>query len=197
MKTMISRAVVLLGCMAGASAACAFNFGDAAKLAGQLSGTDTASSQTSNQGVSALNLISALNGLNVTPEQALGGTGALLAVAQNQLPASQYSSLLSSVPGVEKLTGANSVNQLSSLSNLAGMLGAKKQPTSLSDTALSALGNVQTMNDANKAFSALGMDSGLVAQFAPLLLQYLGNQGATGGLVQSLASVWGVPAQAR
>lgn len=193
MRFLTSRVLVLAGSMIFASAASAFNFGDAAKIAGQLSGADTSATQAGNsQGVSALNLISALNGLNVTPQQALGGTGALLAVAQNQLPANQYSSLLSSVPGVEKLTGANSVNQLSTLSNLAGMLGGKKQPASLSDTAIAALSNVQTMNDANQAFSALGMDAGLVAQFAPLLLQYLGNQGAAGGLVQSLASVWGV-----
>ena len=82
------------------------------------------------------------------------------------------------------------MNQLSGLSGLLG--GSSKHQ--VSDSAQAALGNVQTMADANQAFSALGMDSGLIGQFAPILLQYLGNQGASGGLLQSLASAWGTSA---
>ena len=196
MNKLTQRSLLLASLLMATGAASAFSLGDAAKMAGQFAGVETPATE-STQGVSALNLISALKGLDVTPQQALGGTGALLSVAQNQLPANQYASLLGAVPGIDKLTGANSVNQLSTLSNIAGMLGAKNASGGLTDTAVAALSNVQTMNDANQAFTALGMDAGLIGQFAPLLLQYLGNQGAAGGLVQSLASVWGVPAQTR
>jgi hypothetical protein len=35
------------------------------------------------------------------------------------------------------------------------------------------------------------MDSSMVSQFVPLILQYLGQQGARGSALQSLGSVWG------
>src|SRR5690606_11456789 len=111
-------------------------------------------------------------------------------VARNQMPASDYASLVQEVPAVQQLTGNAGLNQLSGLSGLLG--GSSKHQ--VSDSAQAALGNVQTMADANQAFSALGMDSGLIGQFAPILLQYLGNQGASGGLLQSLASAWGTAA---
>lgn len=169
-----------------AGSASAFNFADAAKLASQVSGGSDKNLGNAN----VLNLVSSLNSLGVTPQQALGGTGALLSVASNQMPASEYSQLVQQVPAVQQLTGANGLSQLSSLSGLLG--GSSKHQ--VSDAAQVALGNVQTMADANQAFSALGMDAGLIGQFAPILLQYLSNQGAGGALVQSLASAWGASA---
>lgn len=169
-----------------AGSASAFNFADAAKLANQIGG---GSAEQGLGNANAINLISSLNSLNVTPQQALGGTGALLSVARNQMPSSDYQRLVQQVPAVQQLTGNAGLNQLSSLGGLLG--GSEHQ---VSDSAQAALGNVQTMADANQAFSALGMDAGLIAQFAPILLQYLGNQGAGGALVQSLANAWGTTA---
>lgn len=184
--------VMSLGVLLAAASvsASAFNFNDAAKLASQFGGTEAASTQSG--GAGALELVSALSSLNVTPQQAVGGTGALLSVAQNQLPANQYSSLLGAVPGLENFAGSNGLNQLSGLTDLAGAFGLQSKEAPVSSGAMSLLNNVKTMNDANQAFSALGMDSGLISQFAPLLLQYLGNQGAGGSLLQNLAGVWGV-----
>ncbi len=53
------------------------------------------------------------------------------------------------------------------------------------------LGNVKNTNDLNTAFSALGMDSGMVGQFAPVILQYLGGQGANSSVLGKLAQAWG------
>jgi hypothetical protein len=47
------------------------------------------------------------------------------------------------------------------------------------------------MGDVNKAFGALGMDSGMVSQFVPVILQYLGQQGASGSALSALSGVWG------
>jgi len=55
----------------------------------------------------------------------------------------------------------------------------------------SALGNVQSMGDVNEAFAALGMDSSMVSQFVPVILRYLGQQGAGGTALQSLSGIWG------
>ena len=107
----------------------------------------------------------------------------MLGLAKNQLSASDYSELAKSVPGIDKLSGGSG-----NLGALAGMLGSSGKAAGLEN----ALGNVKDTNDLNTAFSALGMDSGMVGQFAPILLQYLGQQGVGGTLLKSLGSIWGV-----
>lgn len=39
-------------------------------------------------------------------------------------------------------------------------------------------------------FSALDMDSGMIGQFAPVILQYLGQQGVGSSLLQNISSIW-------
>jgi len=65
-----------------------------------------------------------------------------------------------------------------------------------SQSALSnALGNnVENRSDLDSAFKALGMDTGMIGQFAPLILQYLGQQGIAGSLLPNLSSLWTAPA---
>ena len=141
---------------------------------------------------SALGLVNALGALNVTPQQALGGTGALLSLAQNSLGNAQYSQLTGAVPGLDQFTGSNGLNQLGALGGLLG--GAQQTPVSAQTGAL--LNNVNNMQQLDQAFSALGMQSGLAAQFAPILLQFLGTQGVGNSLLQNLSGAWGVPAGA-
>ncbi|WP_283769823.1 DUF2780 domain-containing protein [Vibrio cholerae] len=43
----------------------------------------------------------------------------------------------------------------------------------------------------NTAFSALGMDSGMIGQFAPVILKYLGGEGANSSVLGKLAQAWG------
>lgn len=138
---------------------------------------------------SALGLVNALGALNVTPQQAVGGTGALLSLAQNSLGRDQYSQLSGAVPGLDQLTGSNGLNQLGALSGLLG--GGQQQPVPEQTGAL--LNNVSNLQQLNQAFSALGMQTGLVAQFAPILLQFLGAQGVGNSLLQNLSGAWGVP----
>lgn len=155
-----------------AAPALAFNLNDAANAVSSATGGNQ-------QAVPATGLITALgSGLNVTPQQAVGGTGALLGLARNKLSGSDYGQLSQSVPGLDQLAGTNALGNLG-LGNVLGNSGG------------SALGNVQSMGDVNKAFSALGMNSSMVGQFVPVILQYLGQQGASGSVLQSLGSVWG------
>ena len=130
--------------------------------------------------------------LKVTPEQAIGGTGALLGLARNQLNPTDYAELSKSVPGLDLLSG---VSALGSLGGLGSLLGNPNGTGTGSQSVLdNALGNVKNTNDLNNAFSALGMDTGMVGLFAPVVLQFLGQQGVAGALLQSLGSVWGVAA---
>jgi hypothetical protein len=105
----------------------------------------------------------------------------MLGLAKNQLSSTDYSELAKSVPGIDKLSGGGE------LGALAGLLGSSGKSAGLEN----ALGAVKNTNDLNNAFSALGMDSGMIGQFAPVLLQYLGQQGVGGSLLESLGGIWG------
>jgi uncharacterized phage infection (PIP) family protein YhgE len=126
-------------------------------------------------------LLGALSELNLTPQQLLGGTGAMLGLAKNQLSSTDYSELAQSVPGIDMLSGGGE------LGTIAGLLGSSGKVAGLDNV----LGNVKDTNDLNNAFSALGMESGMIGQFAPLILQYLGQQGVAGSLLQNLGGIWG------
>ncbi|MBX9913551.1 MAG: DUF2780 domain-containing protein [Pseudomonadaceae bacterium] len=179
--------VAALSCLAGP--ALAFNLGEAASLLSAANGgksTSDAASLLANP--QNLELLQALSALKLTPQQAVGGAGAMLGLAKNQLPSAEYRQLKQSVPGLHKIEGDNGLKQLEGLSGLLG----KSATTPLSGAATAALANVNNLTELNQAFSALGMDSGMIGQFAPLLLHYFGQQGVGGPLLSSLGSVWGI-----
>lgn len=155
-----------------------FNLNDAANAVSQMQGDKSSGAAVANSPKATALLGNLGTQLNVTPEQAVGGTGAMLGLAKNKLSSSDYSQLTKSVPGLDKLSG---------LGALGGLLGKSGE-----SSGASALGNVQNTGDLNKAFGALGMDSGMVGQFAPVILEYLGKQGVGGTLLKSLGSIWGV-----
>ncbi|MGV8918956.1 MAG: DUF2780 domain-containing protein [Pseudomonas sp.] len=170
----LSRAVALATFMTvAASPVFAFNLNDAA---GAVSAATGGSAATTPQASGLLGTLGSQ--LNVTPTQAVGGTGALMGLAKNKLSSGDYSSLTKSVPGLDQLSGAGA---------LSGMLGG-----SGASAATGALGNVKSMGDVNSAFGKLGMDQGMVGQFAPVIIDYLGKQGASGSVLKSLGGIWGV-----
>ncbi|WP_449430206.1 DUF2780 domain-containing protein [Pseudomonas putida] len=166
----------------------AFNLSDAANA---VSAMQTQKTQGQVQAPEAqANLLNTLGSeLKITPEQAVGGAGAMLGLARNNLSTDDYGQLTKAVPGLDLLAGANALGGLSGLGELLGK-------NSESQSALSnALGNnVENSADLANAFKALGMDIGMIGQFAPLILQYLGQQGIAGSLLQSLGGLWTTPA---
>jgi len=177
----ISRGIALASLLAlSASPAFAqFSLGDAANAISGLKGGDaTATAAPTPQ---TADLLSTLSELDITPQQAIGGAGAMLGLAKNQLSSTDYSELAKSVPGIDMLSGGGE------LGALAGLLGSSGKAAGLNN----ALGNVKNTNDLNNAFSALGMDSGMIGLFTPVLLQYLGQQGVGGSLLSSLGGIWG------
>lgn len=101
--------------------------------------------------------------LGVTSEQAAGGAGALLSLASSQLSGDQASELSKMIPGGDALNAAIPPG-------LSGMMS-----------------NIDTIN---QVFSALGMDASMVSQFIPVVMQFLGDQGASAGLMDALGKVW-------
>ncbi|EKF76001.1 hypothetical protein A11A3_00865 [Alcanivorax hongdengensis A-11-3] len=111
--------------------------------------------------------------LGVTPKQAAGGAGAMLALAQNQLSSDQFSAITSKVPG------------------LGALLGGGDGSSSLTSSMLS---KVTSLSGVKSAFSALGLSPEMVSQFAGPMLNYLGSQGVGGTVLNSLKGLWGVAA---
>ncbi|WP_027351315.1 DUF2780 domain-containing protein [Halotalea alkalilenta] len=117
--------------------------------------------------------------LGVNRQQAIGGAAAMLAQAKGALGDNQFSQLSNQAPGIDGLlssanaTGGGSL--LSQVSSLAGGQGQSQGDNGMVDA----------------AFKALGMDSSMTSQFAPVMLQYFGGQGVSSGLLSSLSSLWG------
>ena len=179
MKFSRGFALASLMTLAASPAFAQFSLSDAANAISGMKG-ENAATQAAPTSETA-DLLGALSQLNVTPQQAIGGAGAMLGLAKNQLSSTDYSELAKSVPGLDILSGGGE------LGALAGLLGATGQAAGLNN----ALGNVKDTDDLNNAFSTLGMDTGMVGLFAPVILQYLGQQGVTGSLLQSLGGIWG------
>ncbi|MCY1215253.1 hypothetical protein D9M68_367680 [compost metagenome] len=125
--------------------------------------------------------------LNVTPEQALGGLTALFGLARNNLPADQFAQLDQAVPGVGVLTDPNTQGLLSSI---GGLLGQQSGNALGGQPGVLAGQQMNSMTDVSQAFGSLGMDSGLIGQFAPLILSFLGQQGLAESLLQNLGNLW-------
>lgn len=182
MKISRGFALASLLTLAASPAFAQFNLSDAANVLAGMKGDDaTATAAPTPQ---TADLLSTLSELDITPEQAIGGAGAMLGLAKNQLSSTDYSQLAKSVPGIDMLSGG------SELGALVGLLGSSGKAAGLDN----ALGNVKDTNDLNNAFSALGMDSGMIGLFTPVLLQYLGQQGVGGTLLSSLGNIWGAGA---
>jgi hypothetical protein len=182
MKISRGFALASLLTLAASPAFAQFNLSDAANVIAGMKGDDaTATAAPTPQ---TADLLSTLSELDITPEQAIGGAGAMLGLAKNQLSSTDYAQLAKSVPGIDMLSGGGE------LGALAGLLGSSGKAAGLDN----ALGNVKDTNDLNNAFSALGMDSGMIGLFTPVLLQYLGQQGVGGTLLSSLGNIWGAGA---
>ncbi|MBY5992172.1 DUF2780 domain-containing protein [Ferrimonas balearica] len=110
--------------------------------------------------------------LGVTPAQASGGAGALLAYAQHDLNHDDWTQLTALVPEADALA----------------------QSTDLGRGVMSSLGSVLgddnlTMAKVAEQFQALGLDATTVSQFAPVILDYLNQHGGE-DLVAPLADLW-------
>ena len=166
-----------------------FSLNDAAGILNQVQGGNSAKSD---QTVQALALLNKAQQMGVKPEQAAGGVGAMLSLAKNQLTPNDYAALTQQVPGINKVTGAGALTQLSQFSaknpQLQALVG---QINPVSKDAKVAVSNVTNQSQLNSAFEALGMNSSLIQEFAPLITQYLGQQGVASPLLTTLSTLWG------
>ncbi len=99
-------------------------------------------------GVSKSQIVSMLTDrLEVSPRQAAGGTAALLKEAAAKMPKSNYAALLKDIPGLSQLADGKSLGNLMNLASQSGFT-------------------------VDQAFKSLGMNSDMVKQFTPVILDY-------------------------
>jgi len=114
--------------------------------------------------------------LGVTEKQAEGGAGALFQNAKENLSTDDFKKVSDAVPGMDQYLNATpsksdaggALGKLSSLGGSAGKLGS-----------LAGLGD---------AFSQLGMDSSMISEFAPVVMEYVQSKGgdSVAGLLKGL-----------
>ena len=110
-------------------------------------------------------------GLNITPDQATGGAGALFGVAKSRLSPGDFKQVAAVVPGMGSfLKAAPSTGGVSGLSGLTGSLP----------------GNVGGLASAASAFQNLGLSPDMVGKFVPILTSFVQSKG--GATVANLLS---------
>ena len=110
--------------------------------------------------------------LGVSETQAKGGAGLLFKLAKQNLGSNDFGTITNTVPETEELISAapESGGRSGLLGGLASSLGGSGQ-----------LGNLASLAG---GFKDLNMDSGLVAQFIPIVLSFVQSKG--GGLAKNL-----------
>ncbi len=104
--------------------------------------------------------------LGVNEQQASGGAGLLFNLAKEKLPAGDFSQVANAVPGINDLLGAapKGGGVMGAVGGFASSLGGK-------------VGGLGDLANLAGGFSQLGLDSGMVGKFVPLVLSYVQGQG--------------------
>ncbi|MCH1919564.1 DUF2780 domain-containing protein [Shewanella sp. A3A] len=127
-----------------------------------------ATSQPSTTEASSDLVSSVMSQLNLNQNQAEGGLGSLLTMAQSSLSSSDFSQISSAIPNASSLlAAAPSVDNKSGLSGLlskAGNVGSSLQGSAM----------------VYDAFEKLGISKEMIAPMVDILKNYLQSQGGTG-----------------
>lgn len=104
--------------------------------------------------------------LGVTEAQAAGGAGSIFGLAKQNLSAADFRQVAGAVPGMDTLLGAapKAESALPGLGAATSLLGGQA-------------GTATGLASLSGSFSKLGMSSGLVTQFVPIVLQYVQSSG--------------------
>lgn len=110
-----------------------------------------------------------VNQLGVNQQQAMGGVGSIFSLAQQRMNPTDFMQLRGNVPGIDQYMSAVPEPSSSSLliGSAADMLGGQA----------SGLGNLASLVS---SFQTLGMNSNMITQFVPVVLQYVQGQSGAG-----------------
>jgi Protein of unknown function VcgC/VcgE (DUF2780) len=115
-------------------------------------------------------------GLSISPEQAIGGSGALFGLAKTKLNADQFTKVANVVPGMD------------------GLLKAAPKPNDSAGGGLSAMGAMIPGKAGGIAslagsFKSLGLSPSMAAKFVPIMTKFVNVKGGT-EVANLLSGVW-------
>ena len=104
--------------------------------------------------------------LGVQEDQAKGGAGLLMKLAKDQLDAGSFSKIASAIPGVDSLINSapESGGLMDAIGGITSALGGKAE----------GLGKLAGLAS---GFSKLGLDSGSISKFVPVILSFVQSKG--------------------
>ena len=102
--------------------------------------------------------------LGINKEQAEGGAGLLFNLAKKKLGDAGFKKIADAVPGVQEL-----LTSAPSEGGVGGMLGKLAAKVGAGD-----LGNLASLAG---GFKKLNLDTGLIAKFVPVVLNFVGSKG--------------------
>ena len=111
-----------------------------------------------------------ISNLGVQENQAQGGAGLILKLAQDKLGGGEFAKVASAIPGADMLLGAapseSGGGMMGALGGMAaGMMGGNQG---------AALGSLMSLAG---GFSQLGMDGNMVTKFFPIILNFVQQKG--------------------
>ena len=148
--------------------------GSAASVAGAVSDAAPVAGQTSS-------LVDDLvRQLGITPKQATGGAGSIFSMAKQGMDPADFAKVSTAVPGMNELLAA-APGQAAPGANMTGLVG-------IATVALGGSGSsVDRLASLAGSFQSLGLNSGIVSRFIPVILQSVQSEcgSDTMGLLQS------------
>jgi hypothetical protein len=109
-----------------------------------------------------------VSSLGVSEEQAKGGAGMLFKLAQDKLSGSEFAQIADNVSGVDDMIAA------APAAGGGGLMGAVGGVMSSFGGGSGGLGALASLAD---GFDKLGLDSGMIGKFVPIVLDFVRNQG--------------------
>jgi hypothetical protein len=122
-----------------------------------------------------------VSNLGVSEEQAKGGAGMLFKLAQDKLSGGEFAQISGKVSGVDDMLSAAPA---AAGGGLMGAVGGLMSSVGGGSSNLGALAGLAG------GFDKLGMDSGMIGKFVPVVLDFVRNQGgdAVGNLLKGVLS---------
>jgi len=119
--------------------------------------------------------------LGVTPAQATGGAGSLFSTARQSMSQADFAQVSKAVPGMDQYLAA-APSQTAPATGMSGLMGAAGNALGGSGSSLATAAALAG------SFQSLGLNSSMVSQFIPVVLQYVNTTGgsATMSLLQSV-----------
>ncbi len=110
--------------------------------------------------------------LGITPEQAAGGAGSIFSMVKQSMNSTDFAKVSNAVPGMDQLLAA-APSQAAPSSGMTGLMGLAANALGRSG---GSLGNLASLTG---SFQSLGLNSGMISQFIPVILQAVQSQGGS------------------